>query len=133
MKKLVPFIVLSLSIIFFSCVTESALINRKITQRADTITAKHIVFIGFDGLGAIFVPRANMPVLKQMIREGASSMRVYNVLPSMSWSNWPSVFSGAPPGLHSEDNFPVIFDVTKNSLSADNSDNIINAVFLYKW
>ena len=127
--------IISVFLIFFlvGCVSEPDFSNRTIEKRSNITHAKHIVFIGFDGLGGFYIPKANMPVLKQMISEGSSCMNLYNVLPSMSWSNWSSLFFGAPPKIHSQENFPSIFDLVKYSASPGHNINSINAAFFYDW
>ncbi|MDR2211886.1 MAG: alkaline phosphatase [Spirochaetaceae bacterium] len=89
--------------------------------------ARRVVFIGLDGLGAAYLSRADMPVVKRMIREGASSLHVKNVLPTNSWPNWSSLFRGAPPERNGEENFPTIFSVLRDQGRGK------RAVFFYEW
>jgi predicted AlkP superfamily pyrophosphatase or phosphodiesterase len=88
---------------------------------------EHVVFIGLDGWGANFVSKADMPTVKRMIAGGASTMECWNVLPTNSWPNWSSLFSGAPPELRTQENFPSIFSILKEQQPEK------TAVFFYEW
>ncbi|SFS72905.1 Type I phosphodiesterase / nucleotide pyrophosphatase [Sphingobacterium wenxiniae] len=61
---------------------------------------KHVVVVGFDGLGAYAVPKANMPHLKKLMEDGAFSLKARTVLPSSSAVNWASMIMGAGPTMH---------------------------------
>lgn len=61
---------------------------------------KHVVLIGFDGLGAYAIPDAEMPVLKQLMTTGSWSLKARTVLPSSSADNWASMLMGAGTTLH---------------------------------
>lgn len=61
---------------------------------------KHVVLIGFDGLGAYAVPDAEMPILKQLMATGSWSLKARTVLPSSSADNWASMLMGAGVTLH---------------------------------
>jgi len=99
------------------------------TGKAPTyfIPARHLVFIGLDGWGGAYVPKANMPTVKRMMSHGAWSVNARCVMPSSSWPNWPSLFSGAPPEQRNRDDFPSIFTLIKNGGQAKRS------VFFYEW
>ena len=77
--------------------------------------AKHLVFIGLDGWGGAYVSKANMPAVKRMMANGASCPDMRCVMPSNSWPNWTSLFSGTPPENRNSQNFPEIFTLVKNS------------------
>lgn len=62
--------------------------------------AKHVVWIGLDGWGAYSVEKAEMPVTKQLMKEGSYTLKKRSVLPSSSAVNWGSMFMGAGPELH---------------------------------
>jgi predicted AlkP superfamily pyrophosphatase or phosphodiesterase len=68
-----------------------------------------------------------MPTVKRMIAGGASTLECQNVMPSNSWPNWSSLFSGAPPEIRTGENFPSIFSTLK--AQAPNK----TAVFFYEW
>src|SRR5690349_852229 len=61
---------------------------------------KHVVLIGFDGLGAYAIPEAEMPVLKELMTTGSWSLKARAVLPSSSADNWASMLMGAGTTLH---------------------------------
>jgi predicted AlkP superfamily pyrophosphatase or phosphodiesterase len=62
--------------------------------------AKHVILIGFDGLGAYAIPNADMPHLKQLMEEGSWTLQARSVLPSSSAVNWASMLMGADPTAH---------------------------------
>ncbi len=62
--------------------------------------AKHVILIGFDGWGAYSVEKADMPHTKQLMSDGAYTLKKRSVLPSSSAVNWASMFMGAGPELH---------------------------------
>lgn len=109
-KYIFPFIFI---LFILNCASEPKLVNRDDEKRTDIIHSNHIIFIGFDGFGSKFIPKASMPNLKQMINEGSSSMDVYNILPPLSWTNWEALFRGTPYYNQNEDNFPSILTVIK--------------------
>ncbi|MDR0312072.1 MAG: alkaline phosphatase [Treponema sp.] len=122
-------------IIIFLCVSFVAIgctSNPKASVRADSsiriaYPAQHIVFIGLDGWGGVYVTDANMPTVKRMMAEGASSIDARCVMPSVSWPNWSSLFSGTPPKSRTSEQFPSIFTLVKNSRQ------INTPVFFYEW
>lgn len=62
--------------------------------------AGHIVVIGMDGWASEGMDKADMPVLKQFIAEGSSTMRKTSVVPTLSTENWATMFNGMPPEMH---------------------------------
>lgn len=62
--------------------------------------AKHVVLLGFDGLGAYAIPNAEMPNLKKLMETGSYSLEARSVLPSSSAVNWASMLMGAGPTAH---------------------------------
>jgi len=91
------------------------------------VPARHLVFIGLDGWGGAYVPKANMPTVKRMMSHGAWSVTAQCVMPSSSWPNWTSIFSGTPPEQRANENFPSIFTLIKNK------EQIKNSVLFYEW
>jgi len=96
------------------------------------VPARHLVFIGLDGWGGAYVSRANMPTVKRMMSQGAWSVTARSVMPSNSWPNWTSVFSGTPPEQRNPDQFntgafPTIFTLVKNKTQ------IKKTVLFYEW
>ncbi|MGC3873227.1 alkaline phosphatase family protein [Halomonas sp. GXIMD04776] len=62
--------------------------------------AKHVILVGSDGFGAYAVPKADIPNLRKMMKEGAYSLKARSVLPSSSAVNWASMLMGSGPELH---------------------------------
>lgn len=116
-----------------------------ISLSAQIKEAKHIVLVGFDGLGSYAIPKADMPHLKRLMDEGASSLRMRSVLPSSSAVNWASMLMGASPTMHgytewgsktpeipsavttSYSMFPSIFSVVREAHPA------ANTAVVYSW
>jgi len=62
---------------------------------------KHVILIGVDGMGANYLSKAeNIPVMRSLMRMGASTMHARCVSPSSSADNWASMVMGAGPELH---------------------------------
>lgn len=61
----------------------------------------HVVLVGFDGLGSMYLDgRAKTPNIDRMRKEGAWTYRSRSVLPSSSAVNWASLFMCAGPEQH---------------------------------
>ena len=115
-------------IVFFtkSCTsTEPTLQPGKVPQ--NFVPAKHLVFIGLDGWGGVYFPKANMPTVKRMMYRGAWSLDAQSVMPSTSWPNWSSLFCGAPPEQRNTENFPSIFTLIKNKKQTEKQ------ILFYEW
>jgi len=91
------------------------------------VPVKHLVFIGLDGWGGVYVPKANMPTVKRMMSQGAWSLTARSVKPSISWPNWSSIFYGTPPEQRNIEDFPSLFTLLKNNGQAKSS------VLFYEW
>jgi predicted AlkP superfamily pyrophosphatase or phosphodiesterase len=61
---------------------------------------KHVIFIGLDGWGAYCMEKADMPNTKQLMKNGAYTLKKRSALPSSSAVNWATMFMGACPELH---------------------------------
>ena len=61
---------------------------------------KHVVMIGLDGFAGNTVAEADMPTMKQMMAEGAWTVKARSILPSSSACNWASIFMGVGPEMH---------------------------------
>ena len=61
---------------------------------------KHVVLIGLDGWGAYSVPKADMPTVKSLMKDGSYTLESRSILPSSSACNWASMIMGAGPELH---------------------------------
>ncbi|WP_407479491.1 alkaline phosphatase [Elizabethkingia miricola] len=106
---------------------------------------KHVVLIGCDGFGAYALPEADMPNLKNLMKEGSWSLKARSVLPSSSAVNWASMIMGAGPTLHGytewnsavpeipssdltkEGMFPSIFSILKEQKPS------LITVLIYSW
>ncbi|MDV3780527.1 alkaline phosphatase [Elizabethkingia anophelis] len=106
---------------------------------------KHVVLIGCDGFGTYALPEADMPNLKNLMKEGSWSLKARSVLPSSSAVNWASMIMGAGPTLHGytewnsavpeipssdltkEGMFPSIFSILK-----EQKPSLITAL-IYSW
>ena len=114
-------------LLFFSCATTTPFLNEEKETGITVIPAEHLVFIGLDGWGGKYLPKANMPSVKQMIGNGSSSMDITNVLPSVSWPNWTSLFRGTTPDKQTVDGFPSIFTIARNKNPGK------NIALFYEW
>jgi predicted AlkP superfamily pyrophosphatase or phosphodiesterase len=98
---------------------------------------KHVILIGLDGWGAYSLPKADMPVVKRMMREGAYTLKALSVIPSNSGPNWSSMVMGAPPRVKGYPDyrsfkdryglFPTIFA----ALKAQRPESTIG--FFFEW
>ena len=120
-------------LIFFSC-TSSSLPPRKTFLNLNFVPASHLVFIGFDGWGASYLSKAEMPTVKRMISNGTSSTDVRSVMPSNSWPNWTTIFMGTPPEKQTEIGFPTIFSVVKKNCDVLQRDGLdTEPAFFFEW
>ena len=98
------------------------------------IPAEHIVFIGFDGWAGAYLEKANMPTVKRMIATGASSLDMRCIIPSISWPNWSTLFSGTPPEHRNGEttNYPAgVMDFTTIFAIVHNTNK--TNVFFHEW
>jgi predicted AlkP superfamily pyrophosphatase or phosphodiesterase len=93
----------------------------------DFVPARHLVFIGLDGWGGAYVPKANMPTVKRMMSGGTWSLDVQCVMPGNSWPNWTSLFCCTPPEQRNKTEFPSIFTLVKNE------EQTKKYVLFYEW
>jgi len=119
MKKYLTIFVLFL-FIFSGCSSSGDYTDQTIAEKKQT---QHLVLIILDGLGGGYVPQSNMPILKLMMANGASTLNAKNIKPSMTWANLPAIFFGAPPDKHLEEDFPSIFSIVNGK----------SAAFYYDW
>lgn len=68
--------------------------------KAQSKQIKHVVLIGFDGLGAYAFDSADIPHIRQLMKDGSYSLKARSVLPSSSAVNWASMIMGAGPTMH---------------------------------
>lgn len=76
-----------------------AILMAACTQQRKPV-AEHVILIGLDGWGSYSVEKAEMPNVKALMEQGASTLQKRAVLPSSSAVNWASMFMGACPELH---------------------------------
>ena len=55
--------------------------------------AQHVVLIGLDGWGAYSVEKADIPNIKNVMANGAYTLKKRSALPSSSAINWASMFT----------------------------------------
>lgn len=68
--------------------------------------AKHVVFIGIDGLSAeCFKQATDIPNFKFLMENGSYTLAKRSVMPSASAINWASIFNGMPTELHGYHNW----------------------------
>lgn len=74
------------------------------TARPKTLP-KHVVFVGFDGLGGRYVGQAEAPTLKAMMEAGSWTLKGRTILPSGSACNWHSLYTCSASEQHGFDNW----------------------------
>ncbi len=89
-----------LLLLFFVFCLSSPLKGYSIGKKDSFPSDVHVVLIGFDGWGSYSMDKAEMPVLKKMMKEGSWTLKKRSVLPSSSAANWASMFMGASPEIH---------------------------------
>ena len=94
MRRSLPLLLLAL----VSCVSAPpAQIAPRQPQFAATSTARRVVLLSFDGLGADALARQqNLPAFERLAREGASA-RIINVDPTLTAPSHVSILTGAVP------------------------------------
>ena len=91
--------------------------------------AKHVIFIGFDGMGSYAVQRAHTPNINRLIENGAVSLDTRSVRSTVSSQNWMSMVSGAPSQVHGvHDNSWLFGDRPYEPGKARNSKNLFPAM-----
>ncbi len=69
-------------------------------QSTEEWKAEHVFLIGLDGWGAYSVEKAEMPIVKDLMKNGCYTLKKRSVLPSSSAINWASMFMGVGTELH---------------------------------
>ena len=90
------FTFLSIIIILVSCAGS----QKAISQEQNDPLAKQIILIGVDGFGAYAFEKAQIPNIRNMMKNGSYSLQARSVLPSSSAVNWASMLMGSGPELH---------------------------------
>lgn len=65
-------------------------------ETANKWRAKHVIFIGLDGLTSQSVTKANCPNIKSVMDAGCYTLEKRTVNPSVSGPNWAAMFTGSP-------------------------------------
>lgn len=91
-------IIFILSVTFFSCSSED--LNIKPQNNSKLPEDIHVILIGLDGWGGYSLSSANMPFVKSLMEDGAFTLHKYSNLPSVSATNWASLYMGVPPEVH---------------------------------
>lgn len=115
-----------MAIVLFAGVMASCCNGEKLKPKA-----KHVIMIGIDGWASKSFPQADMPTVKELMKNGSYTLQKRSVLPSASAINWASNFMGAgteshgytrwntqvpdiPSSVLNEHNiFPTIFSILK--------------------
>lgn len=63
---------------------------------------RHVVLVSVDGLAASYLddPKANLPTLRELRRQGASATGMITTFPSVTWPAHTSLITGTRPRLH---------------------------------
>ena len=67
---------------------------------AENAKAKHVIFIGLDGLGSYAMDKADMPNVRRLMADGCYTLEKRVIIPSMSAPNWASMFMGVGAESH---------------------------------
>jgi predicted AlkP superfamily pyrophosphatase or phosphodiesterase len=69
---------------------------------ADGPPVKHVVLVSVDGLAASYLddPRAEMPTLRKLAKEGAVAKGMITSFPSVTWPSHTSLITGVEPARH---------------------------------
>ena len=71
-----------------------------LSSGAEVSGVKHMVIIGCDGMSPDGIRKAQAPVMKRMMNEGAWTLHARGVMPTSSSPNWASMIMGAGPEQH---------------------------------
>ncbi len=78
------------------------LIGSPAIHAAETATDRTVVMISLDGLAHYYLddPKAEMPTIRQLVKEGARAERMKAVMPSVTWPNHTTLVTGVSPARH---------------------------------
>jgi len=65
-----------------------------------TSRAKHVFIVSIDGGKPAVIAQSHMPVLKQMVAEGAHTWEAKTIIPSLTLPSHTSMLTGVPPDQH---------------------------------
>jgi len=80
--------------------TLGAVFSASAQEISSPVGAKHVVLIGYDGLGGNYIHWDELPNLSRFKEKGAWTQKMRSVIPSSSAINWASILMGAPSELH---------------------------------
>jgi len=128
LKLILSSFLFSVLVIFFtkSCVDIKPILQTEKIPK-DFVPVKHLVFIGLDGWGGVYVPKAKMPTVKRMMYKGSWTIDAKSVMPSISLPNWTSIFCGAPPEQCDTEDYLSIFSLLIKNEQTNKSG------FFYEW
>jgi predicted AlkP superfamily pyrophosphatase or phosphodiesterase len=65
-------------------------------------TVRHVVLVSIDGLAASYLndPRAQLPTLRRLMKDGASAAGMVTTFPSVTWPSHTSLVTGTEPARH---------------------------------
>lgn len=75
-------------------------VNAEAAGKKSKPKAKHVIFIGLDGMSAADFNAEEVPNIKSFMEEGCWTLKKRSVLPSSSAINWASMFMGVGTELH---------------------------------
>ena len=133
--------------LFILCTVGMACETSSTHSQADSPRAKHLLFIGIDGLSPEGIQQAQTPNIDQMINNGASTMHARSVFMTSSSPNWAAMINGVGPeqsgittnawgrdnyilpatNLGVEKIFPTIFSIVRDQLPQ------ANIACIYHW
>ena len=73
-----------------------AMVSCSSQDKANKWRAKHVIFIGLDGLTSLSVTKTNCPNIKSVMDAGCYTLEKRTVNPSVSGPNWAAMFTGVP-------------------------------------
>ncbi|WP_375317305.1 alkaline phosphatase family protein [Spiroplasma endosymbiont of Virgichneumon dumeticola] len=74
-------------------------VNKVIVTKQET-SIKHIVLFASDAFGSYLLQDNKLPNLNKIIANGAITLQVHSVIPTVSAVNWNSIMCGLSPNLH---------------------------------
>ena len=87
--------------LFVSCALAVCAIGCATSPNNSPSRPKHVVFIGFDGMGGAYLDDTlKLPNMRRMMKEGAWTLHNRSILPSSSAANWASIFMAAGDEQH---------------------------------
>jgi predicted AlkP superfamily pyrophosphatase or phosphodiesterase len=87
---------------FTVAIIGAALFSLAAVIAADGPPVKHVVLVSVDGLAASYLddPRAEMPTLRKLAKEGAVAKGMITSFPSVTWPSHTSLITGVQPARH---------------------------------